>query len=92
MLVQASQGGLAWGAISALAGSQAAAQVGKQPDAPAAASAATIPVTDFERSCLRFRIDTTKKPAKEFEEELAKLVTRDAMIGVVNVKAPVLAR
>ena len=68
LLVQASQGGLALGAATALGLSPAAAQ-----DARPAANhpaAATAPVTDFDRSCLRFRIDTTKKPPKTVSQKL----------------------
>ena len=62
LLVRASQGGLAVGALSAAANG-AAAEAAEQP-ANRTTAAAAVRVTDFERSCLRFRIDTTKKPPK----------------------------
>lgn len=67
LLARASQTGLA----CALAASAAptAAQEAKQPGKSAAASD-TIPVVDFQRSCLRWRIDTTKKPVKTVSKKL----------------------
>lgn len=37
---------------------------------PAVGTAAGVSITDFERSCLRFRIDTTKKPPKTVSRKL----------------------
>lgn len=68
MLAQTSKGGLTWGALLGLASAPA---VGQEAQKPAAnAKAGTIPSTDFERSCLRFRIDTTKKPPKTVSRKL----------------------
>jgi hypothetical protein len=69
MLIQASQGGLGLAALSALVPAslpaEGAEQPGQRPTAPAG-----VNVTDFERSCLRFRIDTTKKTPKTVSRPL----------------------
>ena len=53
LLKQASRGTLAIGAASALVATPLVAQEDKSP-------AVASKFTDFERSCVRFRIDTTK--------------------------------
>lgn len=58
-LVQASQQSLALGAAALVGGSAAEAQ-----------SNASGQFTDFDRSCLRFRLDTTKKPPKTVSRKL----------------------
>ncbi len=66
LLARTSQQGIALGAIAALANSAVA------PEAIAAdkPTAGTIPVTDYDRACVRFRIDTTKKPPKTVSKKL----------------------
>lgn len=69
MLIRASQGGLALGALSAAVQAAVGAQAAEQPE-PDAAASESVRVTDFERSCLRFRIDTLKKAPKTVSRKL----------------------
>ena len=59
LLMRATHGGVALGALAALAAPPPAAESAESPENGSAGAAATE-VTDFERSCLRFRIDTTR--------------------------------
>lgn len=69
MLIRVSQGGLALGALSAAVQAALGAQAAEQPE-PGAAAPESVRVTDFERSCLRFRIDTLKKIPKTVSRKL----------------------
>jgi hypothetical protein len=69
MLVSASQSGIALGSLSAAVSHTGQSEAAEQPVARAPGSA-DFRVTDFERSCLRFRIDTTKKPPKTVSRKL----------------------
>ena len=53
------------GLAAAAAGLTATAE-----EKPAAGATGGVSITDFERSCLRFRIDTTKKPPKTVSRKL----------------------
>jgi hypothetical protein len=66
-IVSASQGALALTAMAALTQATQHAEAA-EPSAQAAGSVA--PITDFERSYVRFRIDTTKKPPKTISRKL----------------------
>jgi len=67
--MRATHGGVALGALAAVAAPRPAAEAAESPENGSADTAATE-VTDFERSCLRFRIDTTKKVPKTISRKL----------------------
>lgn len=71
-LTQTAQSGLAIGVLSAMS-TAAAAEPGD-----------TIEITDFQRSCIRWRIDTTKKPVLTVSQKLPMTLN--------NVRAPLDAR
>lgn len=70
LLLQAATGSAALGALSALPSRDATGQETKTVAQDVATPAGASQVTDFERSCLRFRIDTTKKPVKTVSRKL----------------------
>src|SRR4029077_18272872 len=70
LLQQASHGTLTLGAASALAAAPLIVQEATQVAAQAAETTAADLFTDFERSCVRFRIDTNKKPPKTVSQKL----------------------
>jgi hypothetical protein len=70
LLKQASHGTLALGAASALAAAPLIVQETAQSAARADETTAANLFTDFERSCVRFRIDTNKKPPKTVSQKL----------------------
>lgn len=69
MLIQASQGGAALGVLSAVVNAALPAQ-GAETSKRDAGAMTRAAFTDFERSCLRFRIDTTKKAPKTVSRKL----------------------
>jgi hypothetical protein len=79
LLVSASQEGFALGALSAVATAARRAESAEQPDQRAALPS-DIRVTDFERSCLRFRIDTTKKAPKTVSRKLPMTLNNVRML------------
>lgn len=83
LLMTATHSGLAFGALSALAPSHHGVECAEQPASGPPAGAVTE-VTDFQRSCLRFRIDTTKK--------VHKTVSRKLPMTLNNVRMPLEAR
>src|SRR5205823_4764335 len=79
LLVSASQGGIALGALSAVASAACGAESAQQPDQRVASPSDTR-VTDFERSALRFRIDTTKKATKTVSRKLPMTLNNVRML------------
>lgn len=79
MLVSASQGGIALGAMSAAASAAGRTETAEQPEQRAALPS-DVRVTDFERSCLRFRIDTTKKAPKTVSRKLPMTLNNVRML------------
>ena len=79
LLIQASLGGLALDAFSATVDSAARTKGAEQPDNLATVPAA-VTVTDFERSCLRFRMDTTKKAPKTVSRKLPMTLNNVRML------------
>ena len=79
LLIRASLGGLALDALSAAGNPAVRAEGAEQPGSRATAPAA-VSVTDFERSCLRFRMDTTKKPPKTVSRKLPMTLNNVRMI------------
>lgn len=79
LLIQASLGGLALDAFSATGDSAARTKGAEQPDHLAIVPAA-VTVTDFERSCLRFRMDTTKKAPKTVSRKLPMTLNNVRML------------
>jgi hypothetical protein len=78
-LIHASLGGLALGGLSTAAETAVGVAGAAQPDNRAAVPAA-VSVTDFARSCLRFRIDTTKKPPKTVSRKLPMTLNNVRML------------
>ncbi|MBI3866381.1 MAG: hypothetical protein HY290_31260 [Planctomycetia bacterium] len=79
MLVSASQGGIALGALSAVAGAAGSVQAAQKGEKPAERPA-DAKIIDFERSCLRFRLDTTKKPPKTVSRKLPMTLNNVRML------------
>lgn len=79
LLVSASQGGIGLGALSAVASAAGQAESANQPE-QRAPSPSDIRVTDFERSALRFRIDTTKKAPKTVSRKLPMTLNNVRML------------
>ena len=79
MLIHASQGGVALGALPAVVHAAVRAEGAEQPDRRGAAPA-SVSITDFERSCLRFRVDTTKKPPKTVSRKLPMTLNNVRML------------
>src|ERR1700760_3416240 len=70
MLKQASHGTLALRAAAALGAPPLMMKETAPSSAKAADTTAANQFTDFERSCVRFRIDTNKKPPKTVSQKL----------------------
>ena len=79
LLIGASLGGLALDALSAAVDPAVRAEGAEQPDHRAAGPAA-VSVTDFERSCVRFRMDTLKKPPKTVSRKLPMTLNNVRML------------
>ena len=79
LLIGASLGGLALDALSAAVNPAVRAEGAEQPDQRAAGPAA-VSVTDFERSCVRFRMDTLKKPPKTVSRKLPMTLNNVRML------------
>jgi hypothetical protein len=79
LLIRASLGGLALESLSAAVNPADRAEGAEQSGTRATAPAATS-VTDFERSCLRFRMDTTKKAPKTVSRKLPMTLNNVRML------------
>ena len=79
LVINASLGGLALEAVSTVVN-----PIGRAEGAERVDHHATVPeavsVTDFERSCLRFRLDTTKKPPKTVSRKLPMTLNNVRML------------
>src|SRR5262249_37103293 len=78
MLAAATRGGIALGALSAVSGTAVGAAGAEQ--LQAAPKSAEVRATDFERSTLRFRIDTTKKAPKTVSRKLPMTLNNVRML------------